>query len=224
MSSSEANAEPTTRGGLGVALFVFFVLAFAVTLGVQTALTRLRGPAGLTPHSAKVAEFQDQVQPSPSLQPNEVVSLQLKGLAIEPEGGGIEQCFALASPGNKEITGPIERFTAMIHKAPYDVLLFHHLVLVGKPTIEGDSANVVVTLLDAQDRIYIFQFVLSRQHGNNYENCWMTDAVFPIRQIPDSAPIEIPTAQLQHAWPDLPKPISSPPTAVESQVRWGFHG
>jgi hypothetical protein len=224
MSSSDVNAEPTSRGGLWIALLVFFVLAFAVTLGVQTTITRLRGPADLAPQVAKPAEFQDLVQPSPNLEPNEVVSLQLKGLATEPEAGGIAQCFALASPGNKEATGPIERFAAMIHKAPYDVLLFHHLVLVGTPSIEGNSANVVVTLLDAQDRIYIFQFVLSRQHGNGYENCWMTDAVFPIQQIPDSAPSRIPTAQLQHAWPGLLKSNNSPPSPVVSQVWGGFHG
>jgi hypothetical protein len=224
MSSSEVNAEPASRGGLGVALLVFFVLAFAMTLGAQTVVSRLRGQAELAPHTIKSAKSENLVQPSPELEPNEVVSLQLKGLASEPEARGIEQCFVLASPGNKESTGPVERFAAMLHRAPYDVLLFHHLVLVGKPTIEGDTANVVVTLLDAQDRIYIFQFVLSKQHGEGYENCWMTDAVFPIQQIPDSTPSESPTAQLQHALPESLTSISAFPSLAGPQVQGGFHG
>jgi hypothetical protein len=97
-------------------------------------------------------------------------------------------------------------------------------VLVGKPTIEGDTANVVVTLLDAHDRIYIFQFMLSRQHGEGYENCWMTDAVFPIQEIPDSAPSEIPTAQLQHAVPESMTTISASPFFAGPQVHGGCHG
>jgi hypothetical protein len=223
MSSSEVNAEPASRGGLGVALFVFFVLAFVVTLGAQTVLSRMRGPAELPP-IVKSAKPRDLIQPSPELEPNEVVSLQLKGLKSEKEAGGIEQCFVFASPGNKVSTGPVERFAAMLHRAPYDVLLFHHLVLVGKPTIEGDTANVVVTLLDAQDRIYIFQFVLSKQHGEGYENCWMTDAVFPVQQIPDSAPSEIPTAQLQRAMPGPLTTISGSPSLARPQVRGDSHG
>jgi hypothetical protein len=223
MSSSEVNAEPASRGGLGVALLVFFVLTFVVTLGAQTVLSRLRGAAELPP-LVKSSKPKNLVQPSPELEPNEVVSLQLKGLASEPEAGGIEQCFVFASAGNKVSTGPVERFAAMLHRAPYDVLLFHHLVLVGKPTIEGDTANVVVTLLDAQDRIYIFQFMLSRQHGEGYENCWMTDAVFPIQEIPDSTPSEIPTAQLQHAVPESMTTISASPFFAGPQVHGGCHG
>lgn len=224
MSQSDANSEPASRGGLGVALVVFFLLGLVVTLGAQTAIFRLGGPNDAASITVKPTRPRDLIQPSPRLEPNEVVSLQLQGLAKNPDGGGIEQCFALASPGNKESTGPVERFAAMLHRAPYDVLLFHHLVLVGKPVIEGDLANVIVTLVDANDRIFVFQFMLSKQHVEGYENCWMTDAVFPIQQIPDSVPRETPTAQLERKSPKYLATVKTPPSVVGPQDWGGVDG
>jgi hypothetical protein len=224
MSQSDFNAEPASRGGLGVALTVFFLLGLVLTLGAQTVIFRLGGSNEEASVAIKPAKPKDLIQPSPQLEPNEVVSLQLQGLAKNPDEGGIEQCFALASPGNKESTGPVERFAAMLHRAPYDVLLFHHLVLVGKPVITGDSANVIVTLIDANERIFVFQFVLSKQHVEGYENCWMTDAVFPIQQIPDSVPRETPTAQLERESLQYSMTVRTPPSVVGPQVGGGIDG
>jgi hypothetical protein len=224
MSQSDVNAEPASRGGLGVALAVFFLLGLVLTLGAQTAVFRLGRPIEGASIAIKPTEVKDLVQPSPQLEPNEVVSLQLQGLAKNPDEGGIEQCFALASPGNKESTGPVERFAAMLHRAPYDMLLLHQLVLVGKPVIDGDSANVIVTLIDANDRIFVFQFMLSRQHGKDYENCWMTDAVFPIQQIPDSVPRDTPTVQFRRDSSESLTTFKTPPSVVGPRVWGGFDG
>jgi hypothetical protein len=224
MSQSDVNAEPASRGGLGVALTVFFLSGLVLTLGAQTVIFRLGGSNEEASVAIKPAKPKDLIQPSPQLEPNEVVSLQLQGLAKNPDEGGIEQCFALASPGNKESTGPVERFAAMLHRAPYDVLLFHHLVLVGKPVIEGDSANVIVTLIDANDRIFVFQFVLSKQHIEGYENCWMTDAVFPIQRIPDSGPREAPTAKLEQVPSEFLTTVKTPPSIVGPQDWEGVDG
>lgn len=219
MFQNKANTEPASQGGLGVALMVFFVLGVALTLAIQTVFSRLRGPAEGEPVAVKPMKSEDLILPTPKLEPHEVVALQLKGLAKDPEAGGIEQCFALASPGNKKSTGPLQRFAAMLHRAPYNVLLFHHLVLVGKPVVEGDTANVIVTLLDANDHIFIFQFVLSKQHGKEFENCWMTDAVFLIQQIQDSVPRETPTAHRRQELESLTTAAS--PTSPAGPQFWG---
>jgi hypothetical protein len=52
----------------------------------------------------------------------------------------------------------------------------------------------------------------------------MTDAVCPIQEIPDSAPSEIPTAQLQHAVPESLTTISASPFLAGPRAQGGFHG
>ena len=44
--------------------------------------------------------------------------------------------------------------------------------------VEGDFAQVDV-ILQSKDGQYLgYRFMLSRQHGNEYEGSWMTDAVY----------------------------------------------
>ena len=61
------------------------------------------------------ADHLPQTKPDPSLSPQDVVSIQIEALRNNDtpyENRGIEVTFNFASPANKRITGPLERFTA----------------------------------------------------------------------------------------------------------------
>lgn len=187
-------AEDSSRGGLGVVVFVFFIVSFALSVGAQILLDRLGERDSKQTASEEVVIAKDLVQPSSDFPPEKVVALQMEGLADTANSAGIQQCFVFASPSNKQMTGPLTRFAAMLHQSPYNALLDHEVILIGKPVVKGESANVVVTVLDNRDEIHVFQFLLSKQHGKDVENCWMTDAVFPLQPIPANSPVEHPTA------------------------------
>lgn len=193
LTMSDANFSPDadSRGGLAVVAVVFMSLAFLVTLGVQFAWSRF---ASLPSTKNLAAVSDDQIiQPKPSLSPDQVVELQLQDLSNANSAHGIMQCFAFASPGNKQSTGPLTRFAAMLERPPYDVLLHRHLLLIGKPAIIGEEATVMVTLLDERDQIRVFHFHLTKQHGEAIEGCWMTDAVYPLQQMTSPARLGEPT-------------------------------
>jgi hypothetical protein len=185
-------ADDSSRGGLGVVICVFFILSFALTMGAQVLFARLWNIESKQPASEEIVAAKDLVQPRADLPPAQVVALQLEGLADTGNSAGIQQCFVFASPSNKQMTGPLTRFAAMLHQPPYNALLDHEVLLIGKAVVKDEIATVVVTVLDNRDEIHVFQFMLSKQHGKDVENCWMTDAVFPLQQIPAEAPAEYP--------------------------------
>ena len=196
MPGISTTADDSSRGGLGVVICVFFILSFALTMGAQVLLARLGDRESKQLASEEIVTAKDLVQPRADLPPEKVVALQLEGLADNANSAGIQQCFAFASPSNKQMTGPLTRFAAMLRQPPYNALLDHEVLLIGKPVVEDESATVVVTVLDSHDEIQVFQFLLSKQHGKDVEDCWMTDAVFPLQQIPANTPAEHPTAKL----------------------------
>jgi hypothetical protein len=118
--------------------------------------------------------------PDPRLSPADVVRLQVDALgAFRDDESAIRQCYVLASPSNRAVTGPLDRFTAMVQNATYGALVRQTSALVGQPVIRGGQATVLVTVLD-QDRIaHVFRFFLTKQTDPKYLDCWMTDAVIP---------------------------------------------
>ncbi len=43
--------------------------------------------------------------------------------------------------------------------------------------VEGDFAQIDVIVISKDGEYLGYRFILSRQHGNQYEGSWMTDAV-----------------------------------------------
>jgi hypothetical protein len=127
---------------------------------------------------------QAQIQlPDPRLSPADVVRLQVEALrAFRDDQSAIHQCYVLASPANRAVTGPLERFTAMVQNPTYRALVEHTTALVGRPVIRGRQATVLVTLLDRQRDAHIFRFFLSKQTDAALLDCWMTDAVIPAQE------------------------------------------
>ena len=130
--------------------------------------------------SPVAADHLPQTEPDPSLSPQDVVSIQIEALQNNDtpyENRGIEITFNFASPANKSVTGPIERFATMVHNPIYGPMINHRAAEYQNVVIEGEFAKVDVILL-SDDGVYLgYRFILSRQHGNQYEGSWMTDAV-----------------------------------------------
>lgn len=119
--------------------------------------------------------------PDPSLSPADVVRLQMAALrAFRDDKAAIHQCFVLASPANRAVTGPLDRFIAMVQNATYRALVMQTGALVGRPVIRGEQATVLVTVVDENQAARAYRFFLSKQTDPRYLDCWMTDAVIPM--------------------------------------------
>ena len=94
---------------------------------------------------------------------------------------GIELTYRFASPGNKRVTGPLVRFTAMVRSPPYDRLLNHRSARYGPLAVSGDEAYQRVIVTDAAGEEVVYHWVLSRQSEGQYKDCWMTDGVLPVQ-------------------------------------------
>jgi hypothetical protein len=140
------------------------VIALLVVLGT---------PAG--------AADMSRTEPDPSLSPRDVVGIQIAALRnndIPYEGRGIEVTFNFASPANKRTTGPLERFRSMVHGPAYQPMIDHRGARFENYVVENESARIDVILQSQQGEYLGYRFILSRQHGNQYEGSWMTDAVY----------------------------------------------
>ena len=68
------------------------------------------------------------VKPNNSIEPYQVVKIQLRGLKNNDEpkkNNGIEQTWEFAHPFNKRYTGPLPKFINMIKSKNYKMLLNH---------------------------------------------------------------------------------------------------
>ncbi len=124
--------------------------------------------------------LRERPQPSPALSPAEVIGLQLQALGSndtpEPDAG-IAVAFGFASPANRAATGPLGRFTLLVHSPVYRAMLNFRAVQRGTVIVADDQAQESVLILDSEGKTAVFVFALSRQQGGPYDDCWMTDGV-----------------------------------------------
>lgn len=121
-----------------------------------------------------------QTEPDPSLSPQDVVSIQIEALRNNDtpySNRGIEVTFNFASPANKRLTGPLERFEAMVRSPAYGPMIDHRAAKYEALKIEGENAQIDVILTSNDGQYLGYRFILSRQSGNQYTGSWMTDAV-----------------------------------------------
>ena len=151
-------------------------------LGVSTMKQLVRVTALLVVLGAPVgATHLPQTEPDPSLSPRDVVSIQIEALRNNDtpyEDRGIEVTFNFASPTNKRMTGPLERFKVMVRNPVYGPMINHRSAEYKNVRVEGDFAQVDAILQTKNGQYLGYRFMLSRQHGNEYEGSWMTDAVY----------------------------------------------
>ncbi len=133
-----------------------------------------------------VANHLPQTKPDPSLSPQDVVSIQIEALRNNDtpyENRGIEVTFNFASPANKRLTGPLERFAEMVRNPIYGPMINHRSAKYENLMVKGEIARIDVILNSKEGEYLGYRFILSRQHGNEYEGSWMTDAVIPFNVV-----------------------------------------
>jgi len=116
------------------------------------------------------------LRPSASLSAIDVVEFQLKALQT-PDNDGIAATFRFASPANKSITGPLDRFAKLFEAPQYNPMLRHSGAKVQELHNNGMQAELVAGIVDRGGQLRWYKFVLSKQSEAPYVNCWMTDAV-----------------------------------------------
>ena len=59
----------------------------------------------------------EQLQPNPNLTPEDVIRIQVEALQNnDSQDTGIEITFRFASPANRQLTGPLNRFKRMVRR------------------------------------------------------------------------------------------------------------
>lgn len=128
----------------------------------------LRAIRGEPNHSTECPTY-----PTSQLSPELVVQAQLKAL----QDRDFTSVFAFASPANKEATGPLDRFTAMLGTEPYDTLVGHS---GGTPLRDVQiSSTRFVQLVGFGSIVFSWAMRLQETPGPLF-NCWMTDSVQPV--------------------------------------------
>ncbi|MCA9192494.1 MAG: hypothetical protein KDB03_12055 [Planctomycetales bacterium] len=155
----------------GLLVFIFFLGWVCTKLLISDDAATLSG-------ASETASDNVRMVAKPELTPEEVVELQIDSLnksLADPEA--MKTCFGLASPSNRQATGPLERFATMVVSPPYDHLAYCEQWQVGAATIEGDFAVVLATTVDGENQVHAYRFFLVKQREPPYENCWLTEAV-----------------------------------------------
>ena len=116
-------------------------------------------------------------RPHPAYGPAEVVRLQVEALARDEGGSGIALAYRFASPRNKQLTGPLERFARVVQAPSYRPMLQHRGAEYGPALVsEGYAVQLVrITAWDGSRHTYLFE--LSKQSGGSLPGCWLTDSV-----------------------------------------------
>ena len=96
---------------------------------------------------------------------------------------GVAVTFNFASPANKNVTGPIERFVNMVLGPVYGQMVDHLGAVYEKIKIKGDSASIDVIIKGVSGKLAGFRFLLTKQRNNEFNGTWMTDSVTPIEVI-----------------------------------------
>ena len=118
--------------------------------------------------------------PNPELQANEIVSLQLVAMQQnDVSNHGIEITYRFASPHNKVQTGQLSRFIMLVNNPAYRPLLNHLDATFLNLKVEGNVAIQEVIITTSKGTRKGFRFLLSLQQGEQFKDCWMTDAVIP---------------------------------------------
>jgi hypothetical protein len=120
----------------------------------------------------------EELRPGPELSPAEVVRIQVEALKENDQtDSGIEITFRFASPANRQVTGPLNRFNQLVRTPAYRPMLNHKTAEYGQVIISGETATQRVTIIERNGQAAVYLFTLSRQNLPNCDGCWMTDGV-----------------------------------------------
>ena len=125
--------------------------------------------------------FADVLKPNKSIQPKEVVEIQLSALMKNDspyQDRGILQTWEFAHPNNQKYTGPIERFTKMLKGNAFSMLLNHKENKISEVFKSDDVATYEVLILSIDKRYFKFKWQVEKiTSEGELKDCWLTTAV-----------------------------------------------
>lgn len=125
----------------------------------------------------------DLPEPNPDLTAEQVVQIVLEALQHNDDpcvDCGIRTTFNFASPANRAETGPLPRFIEMVRNPLYIPLLNFDRVELDAATVEEGHAEQRIRVFDQVGNSASYVFMLSKQPGPAWKDCWMTDGVVRI--------------------------------------------
>ena len=131
-----------------------------------------------------------ELTPRPELTPQQVVQYQVTALQHNDDpksDAGIERAFRFASPSNQQATGPLEKFMQIVKGPAYAPMLNSISSSIVGSEESDHQAKIAVKVVAADGRQVTYVFVLSKQNEGEFTNCWMTDAVAPLKDREDGS-------------------------------------
>ena len=123
----------------------------------------------------------DLLKPNSSIEPSEVVKIQLIGLQKNDLGymdSGIEQTWNFAHPNNKKVTGPLGNFKRMIKGDAYQMMLNHLSHTITQLRIDDNRAQFEVVILDKNKIYHKFNWQVEKYTLDGaLKDCWLTTMV-----------------------------------------------
>ena len=123
----------------------------------------------------------DIIKPSSSIEPYQVVEIQLKSLQKNNSpsiDNGIEQTWEFAHPSNRKNTGPLERFKAMLKGKSYKILLDHLDHEIVQENLNNSVALFEVSVLGKDKSYYKFKWQVEKYKIDGpFKDCWLTTMV-----------------------------------------------
>ena len=121
------------------------------------------------------------LKPNNSINPKEVVSIQLSGLKNNDQvykDSGIEQTWNFAHPKNKRVTGPLDNFKRMIKSDSYQMMIDHLNHTITEVGSSDKWAQFEVIILDKNKIYHKFNWQVEKYTlEGNLKDCWMTTMV-----------------------------------------------
>ena len=121
------------------------------------------------------------LKPSPNLEPQEIISIQLKALKDNNnpyKNSGIEQTWEFAHPSNRKFTGSLSKFKKMMYSPSYKIMLDHlkhNIILISE---QENVSYFFIELTDKMGNEYGVQWTVEKVTINGkFNECWMTSGV-----------------------------------------------
>lgn len=146
-------------------------------------MSMLRMPAMLAMLAIAATAVADEMPaPGPDLSPRRVVEIQLNALQTNDEPGpnaGIARVWQFAHPDNRETTGPLSRFSAMIQSPPYRFLIDHRAHEIERVRASESQAAFEVTVITKTGKVVAYLWRLEKIVEGPLSGTWMTTGVSP---------------------------------------------
>ena len=118
------------------------------------------------------------IEPNKDLKPYDVVKIQLEALKNNSKNDeGIKQTWLFAHPDNKKITGPYERFRAMIYGQQYKHLINHDSHNINLISNSPNTFIYRIEILTEEKKLFFYEWHVQKGTDQNCVDCWFTTAV-----------------------------------------------